>query len=79
MTVATAIVASARLREESRGAHWRDDFEGRPRAVAWPPHRRSTTFGMASDTISSPARPTGTDGQLTVDDLHQAGRDSRGR
>jgi L-aspartate oxidase len=29
MTVATAIVASARLREESRGAHWRDDFTGR--------------------------------------------------
>jgi L-aspartate oxidase len=29
MTVATAIVASARLREESRGAHWRDDFKGR--------------------------------------------------
>jgi len=29
MTVATALVASARLREESRGAHWRDDFEGR--------------------------------------------------
>jgi L-aspartate oxidase len=29
MTVATAIVASARLREESRGAHWRDDFESR--------------------------------------------------
>jgi L-aspartate oxidase len=29
MTVATAVVASARVREESRGAHWRDDFEGR--------------------------------------------------
>jgi L-aspartate oxidase len=29
MTVAAAIVASARLREESRGAHWRDDFEER--------------------------------------------------
>ena len=29
MTVATAVVASARLREESRGAHWRVDFEGR--------------------------------------------------
>jgi L-aspartate oxidase len=29
MMVATAIVTSARLREESRGAHWRDDFEGR--------------------------------------------------
>ncbi|HWJ52106.1 MAG TPA: L-aspartate oxidase, partial [Propionibacteriaceae bacterium] len=26
MTVATAVAASARLREESRGAHWRDDF-----------------------------------------------------
>ena len=28
MTVATAVVASARLREESRGAHWRSDFPG---------------------------------------------------
>ena len=26
MTVATAVAASARWREESRGAHWRDDF-----------------------------------------------------
>ena len=34
MTVATAVVASARLREESRGAHWRDDFEGRREAGA---------------------------------------------
>jgi L-aspartate oxidase len=29
MTVATAVAASARLREESRGAHWRDDFAER--------------------------------------------------
>jgi L-aspartate oxidase len=36
MTVATAIVASARLREESRGAHWRDDFEGQ--REAWHGH-----------------------------------------
>ena len=36
VTVATAIVASARLREESRGAHWRDDFEGR--REAWHGH-----------------------------------------
>ena len=28
MTVATAVVASARLREESRGAHWRSDCPG---------------------------------------------------
>ena len=36
MTVAAAVVASARLREESRGAHWRDDFEGR--RDAWRGH-----------------------------------------
>ena len=29
LTVATAVAASARQREESRGAHWRDDFGGR--------------------------------------------------
>ena len=28
ITVATAVTASARVREESRGAHWRDDFAG---------------------------------------------------
>ena len=27
--MATAVATSARLREESRGAHWRDDFAGR--------------------------------------------------
>jgi L-aspartate oxidase len=36
MTVAAAVVASARIREESRGAHWRDDFEGR--REAWRGH-----------------------------------------
>ncbi len=36
MTVATAVMASARLREESRGAHWRDDVEGR--REAWHGH-----------------------------------------
>jgi L-aspartate oxidase len=29
LTVATAVAASARRREESRGAHWRDDFAER--------------------------------------------------
>ena len=29
MTVATAIVSAAWLRQESRGCHWRSDFEGR--------------------------------------------------
>jgi L-aspartate oxidase len=36
LTVATAVATSARLREESRGAHWRDDFEGR--RDAWHGH-----------------------------------------
>jgi L-aspartate oxidase len=29
LTVATALVQAARLREETRGAHWRDDFPER--------------------------------------------------
>ena len=29
LTVATAVVVAARTREESRGAHWRDDFGDR--------------------------------------------------
>ncbi|HLT61496.1 MAG TPA: hypothetical protein VK020_09915, partial [Microlunatus sp.] len=36
LTVATVVVASARLREESRGAQWRDDFDGR--ADSWRGH-----------------------------------------
>ncbi len=36
MTVAAAVVASAWLREESRGAHWRDDFA--ERRAAWHGH-----------------------------------------
>ncbi len=39
MTVATAVVASARLREESRGAHWRDDFS--ERREPWHGHLRA--------------------------------------
>jgi len=38
MTVATAVAASALVREESRGAHWRDDAEGR--RDAWCGHLR---------------------------------------
>jgi L-aspartate oxidase len=38
LTVATAVVSSARTREESRGAHWRDDFEGR--RPEWQGHLR---------------------------------------
>ncbi|GAB3744619.1 L-aspartate oxidase [Microlunatus parietis] len=36
ITVAAAVVAAARLREESRGAHWRDDFDRR--SDAWQGH-----------------------------------------
>jgi len=64
MTVATAIVASARLREESRGAHWRDDFEGR--REAWHGHliaQENVRYGPRHHFV--PARPTGTDGRLS--------------
>ena len=62
MTVATAIVASARLREESRGAHWRDDFEGR--REKWHGHlivERDIRHGLRHHFAS--AEPTQTDGQ----------------
>ncbi|HEY0240793.1 MAG TPA: L-aspartate oxidase [Friedmanniella sp.] len=36
LCVATAVLASARLREESRGAHWRDDFS--ERRESWQRH-----------------------------------------
>ncbi len=47
MTVATAVAASSRLREESRGAHWRDDF-GERREI-WLGHllaERNPTGGL---------------------------------
>jgi L-aspartate oxidase len=60
--VATAVVASARLREESRGAHWRDDFEGR--REAWHGHLivdHGAQRGLRHRFV--PARPTQADGQ----------------
>ena len=62
MTVATAIVASARLREESRGAHWRDDFEGR--REPWHGHlivEHDVRGGLRHD--FAPALPIQADGQ----------------
>jgi len=62
MTVATAIVASARLREESRGAHWRDDFEGQ--REAWHGHltvEHEVRRGLAHRFV--PARQPAIDGQ----------------
>jgi L-aspartate oxidase len=62
MTVATAVVASARLREESRGAHWRDDFEGR--REAWHGHlivEHDVRRGLRHDFV--PAGPLQADGQ----------------
>jgi L-aspartate oxidase len=62
MTVATAIVASARLREESRGAHWRDDYEGR--REPWHGHlivEHDVLGGLRHD--FAPALPIQVDGQ----------------
>jgi L-aspartate oxidase len=63
MTVATAIVASARLREESRGAHWRDDFEGR--REPWHGHLivENDVRGLRHD--FAPALPIQVDGQAS--------------
>ncbi len=63
MMVATAIVASARLREESRGAHWRDDFEGR--REAWHGHlivEHDVRGGLRHH--FAPALPIQADGQV---------------
>jgi L-aspartate oxidase len=43
LTVATALVRAARLREETRGSHWRDDFPDRDDAT-WRGHL-DTTLG----------------------------------
>lgn len=67
MMVATAIVASARLREESRGAHWRDDFEGR--REEWHGHliaEQSAQLGLQHHFVpaqSMTAEPVPIDGQ----------------
>ena len=67
MMVATAIVASARLRQESRGAHWRDDFEGR--REEWHGHliaEQSAQLGLQHHFVpaqSMTAEPVPIDGQ----------------
>jgi L-aspartate oxidase len=64
MMVATAIVASARLREESRGAHWRDDFEGR--REEWHGHliaEHDAQLGLRHRFV--PAQATPVDGQAS--------------
>jgi L-aspartate oxidase len=52
LTVATAVAASALLREESRGAHWRDDHEGSRRD--WQGHlqvRSDPATGLTHDYV----------------------------
>jgi L-aspartate oxidase len=64
MMVATSIVASARLREESRGAHWRDDFEGR--REEWHGHliaEHHAQLGLRHRFV--PAQATPVDGQAS--------------
>ncbi len=58
MTVAAAVAASALVREESRGAHWRDDVEGR--RDAWCGHLRVAIdeAGVLRHTFV-PTQPTG--------------------
>ncbi|GAA3972592.1 L-aspartate oxidase [Actinomadura viridis] len=57
-TVATAIVAAARRREETRGSHWREDFPERD-DTAWAGHLVVRMDGGGLDTAYEPLRRTG--------------------
>lgn len=58
LTVATAVASSALLREESRGAHWRDDVEGR--REPWHGHllvQRDPVAGLSHTFVPVAAEP----------------------
>ncbi|MFF5264544.1 L-aspartate oxidase [Actinomadura viridis] len=57
-TVATAIVAAARRREETRGSHWREDFPERD-DTAWAGHLVVRMDGGDLATAYEPLRRTG--------------------
>jgi L-aspartate oxidase len=52
-TVAATLVASAAVREETRGSHWREDFPDRDDA-RWHRHLRATLVGGAVDVRAGP-------------------------
>ncbi len=51
--VATALVAAAQRREETRGAHWREDFPAA--ADAWEGHLVTTLDGTTFRAVEDPA------------------------
>jgi L-aspartate oxidase len=61
LTISTALAEAARLREETRGSHWREDFPARD-DERWAGHvdARMTSSGLALSFAASPA----TDGGL---------------
>jgi succinate dehydrogenase/fumarate reductase flavoprotein subunit len=52
-TVAATLVASAAVREETRGSHWREDFPDRDDA-RWHRHLRATLVDGAVDVRAGP-------------------------
>jgi L-aspartate oxidase len=54
LTVAEALVAAAVRREETRGAHWREDFP--EAALAWRGHLVTTLAGTAFEPVREEAR-----------------------
>jgi L-aspartate oxidase len=57
-TLATALVAAATTREETRGSHWREDFPERDDA-GWAGHVDVTLVDGRPDLAFHPAAPTG--------------------
>ena len=86
VTISTALAESARLREETRGSHWREDFPERDDA-RWSGHFDVALGGPASRSSSLPLRrPTGRSHEADavrrppgdlLDELSDAGLDPR--
>jgi L-aspartate oxidase len=55
LTVASALVQAAMLRQETRGAHWRDDFPDRDDA-RWRGHLDTTLLDSGLETAFAPVR-----------------------
>ena len=61
LTISTALAGAARLREETRGSHWREDFPDARRRALVGPHRRPPVPDRAGSRAfhAAPRRRTG--------------------
>jgi L-aspartate oxidase len=70
LTVAAALTEAARLREETRGSHWREDFPDRDDA-RWSGHIDTTSADGRLELRFRPAPPTDRDPPNRVPDHHR--------